>query len=119
MPCCAMALCSSRSAFGSLLVPRLWPSSPCDRVDNALTMRAPDLSQVRRVGEREMSLGRCRRTAAKMPPPPFESPHAPAGSRSSALDEREYKADGTSRDRPHGHGLETDFKFRGRNRVAT
>jgi class 3 adenylate cyclase len=59
---------------------------------------------------------------AKMAPPPFESPHAPAGSRSSALDEREYKADRTSRDPPHCHRSAvnaTALNFRGRNRVAT
>src|SRR6266545_5196835 len=41
---------------------------------------------------------------------------------SLAMDEREYKADGTSRDRPHCHWRamnETTFKFGARNRVAT
>jgi hypothetical protein len=41
-------------------------------------LAGPDLSQVRWVGERDMWLGRRRRAAAKMAPPPFESPHAPA-----------------------------------------
>ena len=41
---------------------------------------------------------------------------------SLALDEREYKADRTSRDRSHSHWRavnETDFTFRGGNRMAT
>ena len=65
MRCCAMAVCSSPSAFGLRTVPRrpppLWA---CDRGDATLAMRAHDLSQVRRVGERECRLGRRCRVAA-------------------------------------------------------
>ena len=67
----------------------------------ATRSRAPDLSQVRWMGERDnvawlLSQGRCEDGA-----PTPRIPSCAGGLTELALDEREYKADRTSRDRPH------------------
>src|SRR4029434_8283264 len=117
MRCCAMAACSSLSAFG-LRVPLL--SWPCDRVDDALTMRA----LISRRFDGWVSAKCC--LAAVAGPLRRWRPHPsnPLVRRraSLAIDEREYKADRTSRDRPHCHlpvVNGTDLTSRGRDRVAT
>ena len=97
MRCCVMAACSSPSAFG-LLVPRLLLSWPADPLDDAVTMRA----LLSRRFDGWVSAKCC--LAAVAGPPRRWRPHPsnPFMRRraSLAMDEREYKADGTSRDRP-------------------
>ena len=114
-----LAACSSPSAVGSL-VPRLLPSRTCEPIDDALTIRA----LISRRFDGWVSAKCC--LVAVVGPPRRWRPHPsnPLMRRRVPLapHEREYKADGTSRDRPHCHRpavIGTDLTSRGRDQVAT
>src|SRR5215831_14859944 len=79
MRCCAIAAYSNPSALG-LRVPQPLLSRTCDLAEDALTMGALISRRFDGWVSAKMLLGCCGKAAAKMAPPPLESPHAPAGS---------------------------------------
>ena len=122
-PCSASRASARRPAARSILSTAFRPC-PCQAACPRSSPRcSPSCVPSRWVGERDdvawlLSQGRCEDGPAPSP----RIPSCAGGLTELAPDEREYKADGTSRDRPHCHRLavnETDLNSGGRTRVAT